>query len=96
MLILCLEESINGVVIRGPILYGRSGSFVASYIFDAAHAASKTKEGIFETFAKDDTRWQTIHADDMGELYVRVVERVRKRFKPGELENRIEVLMSRV
>lgn len=70
---------MNGIVIRGPILYGRSGSSVASYIFDAAFEASKTKDGVFETFArKNNTRWQTIHADDMADLYVRVAERVSR------------------
>lgn len=69
------DESINGIVIRGPILYGRSGSFVAAFIFDAAYEAAKSGKE-FTTVGRNETRWQTIHQDDLGELYLRVAERV--------------------
>ena len=62
---------MNGVVIRPPIMYGLSGTFVAYYIFDHALKASREEEKVFDVFMRDDTRWQTLHADDLADLYVR-------------------------
>jgi hypothetical protein len=59
-------------------MYGRSQSFVASYILDLAFAASKTQHKTFETVGDEDTRWLTAHQDDVAELYVRVGERVSR------------------
>jgi hypothetical protein len=59
-------------------MYGRSQSFVASYILDVAFEASKRDHKTFETVGDEDTRWLTAHQDDVAELYVRVGERVSK------------------
>ena len=56
-------------------MYGRSQSFVASYILDAAYQAGQKGE-TFETFVNTESRWQTAHQDDVGDLYARVGERV--------------------
>jgi hypothetical protein len=56
-------------------MYGRSQSFVASYILDAAYEAGKKGE-TFETFINPETRWQTCHQDDVGDLFARVGVRV--------------------
>lgn len=61
------------MVIRPPMLYGKSGSFVAYFILNAAFEAAKKGEA-FETLVKNDTRWQTIHQDDVGEAYLKVAE----------------------
>lgn len=57
-------------------MYGRSGSFVAYYIFDKVYEALQKGEKEFETFYEDDTRWLTCHQDDLGDLYLRIAERV--------------------
>jgi nucleoside-diphosphate-sugar epimerase len=61
------------VVIRPPMLYGKSGSFVAYFHLDAAYEAAK-KGKVFEALVTEDTRWQTIHQDDVGEAYRLVAE----------------------
>lgn len=58
------------------MLYGRGGSFVAYFILNAAYEAAKKGE-TFETLVREDTRWQTIHQDDLGEAYLKVAEVVR-------------------
>ena len=58
---------------RPPILYGKSGTFVAYFILDAALEAARKGEK-FTTPAREDTRWQTIHQDDIGEAYRAVAE----------------------
>ncbi|EIW71209.1 hypothetical protein TREMEDRAFT_60142 [Tremella mesenterica DSM 1558] len=72
---LLLDERIYGTVIRASMLYGRSGSHVGRNIFEVAFQAATNGNGVFETLGKEDTRLQTIHADDLAELFVRVGER---------------------
>jgi len=55
------------------MLYGKSGSFVAYFIFNAAYEAAQKGEN-FTTPAREDTRWQTIHQDDIGKAYRAVAE----------------------
>lgn len=69
------EKSVHGIVIRPPIMYGRSQSFVATYILDAAYQAGQKGEA-FETFVNAESRWQTCHQDDVGDLFARIGERV--------------------
>lgn len=71
---------------RPPMLYGRGGSFAAPFIFDLAYEAAKKGE-VFETLARDDTRWQTIHQDDLGEAYLKVAEIVRYWGVPHEIQD---------
>lgn len=75
-----IERSVNGIVVRPPIMYGRSQSFVAYYILDQAYNARNG--GTFETFVNEDTRWLTCHQDDVGELFRLVGEKVRSRASP--------------
>ncbi len=71
------EDSVNAIVIRPPIMYGRSQSAIATYILNAAYDAGKKGKGeVLETYGYADTRWQTAHQDDVGDLFVRVAERV--------------------
>lgn len=66
------EESFNGVVIRPPMLYGKTGSYVGALTFQPFLDA---KDGeTVEVLARDVTRWQTIHQDDVGEAYRAVAE----------------------
>ena len=61
------------MVVRPPILYGRSASFVAYFILDAALEAAKKGEK-FSTPVESNTRWQTIHQDDVGEAFRAIAE----------------------
>lgn len=79
---------MNAIVIRPPIMYGRSQSAIATYILDAAYDAGKKGRGkgeVFETYGYADTRWQTAHQDDVGDLFVRVAERVSGWNRASEL-----------
>ena len=73
-----LAEEIYGCVIRPSVVFGRAGSGLGTYLFGPAAKAGKG--GVFETLGREDTRFQTIHADDLAELYVRVGERVSSAF----------------
>jgi nucleoside-diphosphate-sugar epimerase len=66
--------SVNGIVIRPGMLYGKSGSFISTFVLDAALAADKGQT--FEAVGNQDSRLTTVHADDLAHLYVRVAERV--------------------
>lgn len=61
------------MVVRPPILYGKSASFVAYFILDAALEATKKSEK-FITPVESNTRWQTIHQDDVGEAFRAIAE----------------------
>jgi nucleoside-diphosphate-sugar epimerase len=66
------EESFNGVVIRPPMLYGKTGSYVGALTFQPFLDAKQGET--VEVLARDVTRWQTIHRDDIGEAYRAVAE----------------------
>lgn len=67
------ESTLNGIVVRPSMLYGRSGSILAT-LFGEAETAKK--EGRKLTFAgKQGGRLALIHADDLADLYVRVAEK---------------------
>jgi len=70
-------DEVNGIVVRPPVLYGRSGSLLKGLVFQPALEAAKKGES-FETFANPDTRFLTIHQDDLADLFVRVAERVSR------------------
>jgi hypothetical protein len=55
------------------MLYGKSGSFVAYFILNAALEAARKGEK-FSTPVREDTRWQTIHQEDVGEAYRAIAE----------------------
>lgn len=57
------------------MLYGRTGSLFGMLVFEPALAAAKKGEK-FETPGLPETRFLTIHQDDLADLYVRVAERV--------------------
>lgn len=67
-------NSVNGIVIRAGILYGRSGSTLEPYLFAPAYDASKNG-GIFDTVGYPETRVLMVHQDDLAELVVRAAER---------------------
>ncbi|WWC59553.1 uncharacterized protein I303_102109 [Kwoniella dejecticola CBS 10117] len=69
------SEKVNGIVIRPAMVYGRSGSAVANYIFDEALKGQKAEDGIWETIYSEESRYTTIHTDDAADLYLRVAER---------------------
>nr|XP_019008392.1 uncharacterized protein I206_06951 [Kwoniella pini CBS 10737]OCF47173.1 hypothetical protein I206_06951 [Kwoniella pini CBS 10737] len=69
------NDKVNGIVIRPAIVYGRSGSVVASYVFDEALKGQKAEDGIWETIYTDESRYTSIHTDDAADLYLRVAER---------------------
>ncbi|ORY30349.1 hypothetical protein BCR39DRAFT_529303 [Naematelia encephala] len=73
--VVLLEDKVNGTVIRPPIIYGYAASYVGVNIFEPAYKALKDGKKTFETTAAEHTRWQTIHTDDLADLYVRVGER---------------------
>lgn len=67
------ESTLNGIVIRPSMLYGRSGSILATLFGEAEKAK---KEGRKLTFAgKQGGRLALIHADDLADLYVKVAEK---------------------
>lgn len=57
-------------------MIGGSGSLSATAWFGPAREAAKKGEELRAAAFKD-TRWPTIHKDDLADLYVRVGERVR-------------------
>ncbi|WVF69713.1 hypothetical protein IAT40_004492 [Kwoniella sp. CBS 6097] len=69
------SEKVNGIVIRGAIVYGSETSPYASYIFEPALKALKNGDKVFETVYENNTRHTTIHRDDAADLYLRVAER---------------------
>ncbi|KAG7444423.1 NAD(P)-binding protein [Guyanagaster necrorhizus] len=67
------EPTLNGIVIRPSMLYGRSGSIFATLFGEAEKAK---KEGRKLTFAgRPGGRFALVHADDLADLYVRVAEK---------------------
>lgn len=68
-------QDLNGIVIRPSVLYGTSGSLLVGNAFEPALKAAKKGEA-FEVVAHPDTRFLTIHQDDLADLYLRLAERV--------------------
>ena len=66
---------VNGIVIRPSVLYGRSGSIFSMLVFAQAKAAAEVGKS-FDAVGSPDTRFLTIHQDDLADLFVRVAERV--------------------
>lgn len=65
---------MNGIVIRPGVQYGRSASMLEPFLFAPAQdAANAGRE--FEVVGLADTRLQTIHQDDLADLFLRAGER---------------------
>jgi nucleoside-diphosphate-sugar epimerase len=62
------DAILNGVVIRPGLLYGRSGSLLASLFKSAS-------EGKVAWYGTPGGRYNLIHTDDLADLYVRASER---------------------
>jgi nucleoside-diphosphate-sugar epimerase len=71
------DKDIHAIAIHPPMVYGGSGSWYATYIFEPALAASKTETKVFETIWQEGARLTTVHRDDLADLILRVAERVR-------------------
>lgn len=77
---MCTDSDINGIVVHPEVVYGRAGSFFGMFVFEAAYAAARTGSGVFDVLLPEPSpRFGTIHQDDLGELFVAVAERVRRR-----------------
>lgn len=64
------NATMNGIVIRPALLYGRSGSILAA-LFKTAY------EGKVSWVGKPGGRYPLIHADDCAELYLLVTEKAQ-------------------
>lgn len=64
-------------MIRPSVVIGASGSLSGMVWFGPAREAAKKGE-VFSVPAYKDTRYPTIHRDDLADLYVRVAERVSR------------------
>jgi nucleoside-diphosphate-sugar epimerase len=62
------DTTLNGLVIRPGMLYGRSGSIFAS-LFKSASEGDVTWPGT------PGGRYAVVHADDLADLYVRAAEK---------------------
>ena len=62
------DVNLNGIVIRPSVLYGRSGSHLAPFFQSAS-------EGNVWYPGQPGGRLAVVHADDLANLYVRVVEK---------------------
>jgi nucleoside-diphosphate-sugar epimerase len=62
------DQSLNGIVIRPALLYGRSGSLLAPFFKDAS-------EGKVWYPGTPGGRFSVIHTDDLADLYVRASEK---------------------
>jgi nucleoside-diphosphate-sugar epimerase len=67
-------NDVNGIVIRPSMLYGKGGSLFSSVFQSAVEAAKKGES--FQAVSHPNTRYSTIHTDDLADLYLRVAERV--------------------
>ena len=61
---------LNGIVIRPALLYGRSGSHLATLFQDAS-------EGKVAWFGTPESRWAVIHTDDLAALYLLLAEKAQ-------------------
>lgn len=62
------DQTVNGIVIRPGLLYGRSGSLLAPFFKSAS-------EGKVWYPGKPGGRFALIHTDDLADLFLRAVER---------------------
>lgn len=62
------NAAIDGIVIRGALLYGRSAS-ILHYLFAQAGAGKTIEWG-----ARPGGRWGLVHQDDLADLFLRVAE----------------------
>lgn len=62
------STTLNGIVIRPAMVYGRSGSLL-NYLFKPAY------EGTVKWFGEPGQRISFVHQDDLAELYLLVAER---------------------
>ncbi len=60
-------RGVQGVVLRPGMVYGRRGGFVAAMFRDAR------QHGAVKVVGDGGNHWSSIHADDLAELYVRVI-----------------------
>ncbi|KAK4686743.1 hypothetical protein P7C73_g3378, partial [Tremellales sp. Uapishka_1] len=68
------SKDVHGIVVRPPVMYGTSGSLMVNMAFKPAMESAKTGE-TFETVGNKDTRFLTVHHDDLADLFLRVAER---------------------
>ena len=66
-------QGVQGVVLRPGMVYGRRGGFVAAMYKDAR------EHGAVKIVGDGQNHWSSVHADDLADLYVRVLERARRR-----------------
>lgn len=62
------SQTLNGIIIRPSLLYGRSAS-ILGLLFKQAY------DGEIEWYGTPGGRYALIHQDDLADLYVKVVER---------------------
>jgi nucleoside-diphosphate-sugar epimerase len=61
------ERGVRGVVLRPPLVYGRSGGFLVTLINQAV------EDRTARTIGNGENRWSTVHVDDLADLYVRAL-----------------------
>ena len=60
-------QGVQGVVLRPGMVYGRRGGFVAAMFKDAR------EHGAVKIVGDGQNHWSSVHADDLADLYVRVL-----------------------
>ncbi|WP_082855315.1 NAD-dependent epimerase/dehydratase family protein [Paraburkholderia phytofirmans] len=61
------ERDVRGVVVRPPLVYGRSGGFLVTLINQAI------EDRTARTIGNGTNRWSTVDVDDLADLYVRAL-----------------------
>jgi len=64
------HPSLNGIVIRPAMVYGRSGSIFSFRVYGAIERGPKVK-----IVGNPSTRWAVVHVDDLASAYVAAAER---------------------
>jgi nucleoside-diphosphate-sugar epimerase len=61
------ERDVRGVVVRPPLVYGRSGGFLVTLINQVL------EDRTARTIGSGTNRWSTVDVDDLADLYVRAL-----------------------
>jgi nucleoside-diphosphate-sugar epimerase len=64
------EQGVHSMILRPTTVYGRGGGAALSMLFNQAQ-----QKGIAQYIGTGETRWSTVHVDDLADLYVLALER---------------------
>lgn len=70
------SEVLNGIVLRAGLLFGGSGSFIGDLWWGPIHRAIENGDKKVELAAKSDTILGLVHKDDVGQAFVKAIEKV--------------------